>query len=188
MKVLYLIIIIGIILVIIPLSGIILTSDGTYDHQPVDYIVIPGAKVNNQGPEPTLKARLDQALILALDNPNAKIVVSGGQGIDEPTTEATAMEKYLVDYGIDKDRIIKEDKATSTYENLLYVKNLNVIDDNDSVVVISSDFHLFRINFLLKRLDLEFMVAPSHNDFKLKSVLREIMAIYKSYILDRGDR
>ena len=48
------------------------------------------------------------------------MVVSGGKGSGEKITEAKAMKDYLIKNGIDKNRIIEEDKSTNTYENFKY--------------------------------------------------------------------
>ena len=48
------------------------------------------------------------------------IVVSGGQGPQETVTEAEAMRRYLVSCGVAEDHIVKEERATSTLENLQF--------------------------------------------------------------------
>ena len=50
--------------------------------------------------------------------------MSGGQGPDEDRTEASVMHDYLEQHGIDATRIIIEDQSTSTYENLVFSKEL----------------------------------------------------------------
>ena len=64
----------------------------------------------------SLKNRLDVAVSYAIDNPDTTIIVSGGRGKGENTTEAFAMYNYLVSKGIDGSRIIQEDKSTDTSE------------------------------------------------------------------------
>ena len=79
----------------------------------------------------------------------------GGQGPGESITEAYAMEKYLVENGVPKDKIVLENKATSTYENLNYSKKIienlsgKPIKDLD-ILVVTTDFHAMRCNLFIK--------------------------------------
>ncbi|MGL5020807.1 MAG: YdcF family protein [Mycoplasmatales bacterium] len=164
----------------------IFTFDGTINEENLldkDYIVILGARVYEDQPGPKLKERLDYALSL-LSKTTAKIIVSGGQGPDEDFHESVIMRNYLVENGINQDRIILEDKATSTWENLKFSKELIKIE-NAKVLVISSDYHMFRINMLVHRMNLEWDVTGSITKDKIEAIKREVMAILKSYIFDR---
>lgn len=69
-----------------------------------DAIIILGAKVNVDGPSLSLISRMDSAVLAAKYNLNAKLVLSGGQGSDEPISEAQVMHNYLILQGIDKNR------------------------------------------------------------------------------------
>lgn len=61
----------------------------------IDYIIILGSGVRSEEVPPLLKSRLDKGIEYYQKNPTAKFVVSGGQGADEPVSEAFAMRKYL---------------------------------------------------------------------------------------------
>ena len=95
-------------------------------------------------PSLTLKKRLDLAYTYLTEHPNAEAVVSGGQGPDEQYTEASVMARYLIDRGIDEERILREEKASDTRENLAFsralVEPLGI--DTRKVLIITSDFHL----------------------------------------------
>ena len=86
-------------------------------------------------------------------NPEALIVVTGGKGLQETVTEAYAMEKYLIENGVDKKIILKEEKAVSTYENIKFSKKIldGCLTDEYSVVVITNHFHIFRGVTMAKR-------------------------------------
>lgn len=60
--------------------------------------------------------------MLAKNNPQTKIIVSGAKGADEPVSEAFSMKNYLITHHISADRIISEDKAGDTAENIAYSK------------------------------------------------------------------
>ena len=85
-----------------------------------DYAIILGAKVNGEIPSLSLQYRLDAALDYAKENPHVYLILSGGQGAGEHISEAKAMKRFLVENGIQEERLLIEDMSTSTYENLLY--------------------------------------------------------------------
>jgi len=117
-----------------------------------DYILVLGAKVSGSFPSYSLKARLDAAAEYLDMYEESRAVVCGGQGPDEPYTEAFVMKKYLISKGIPENRIITEDKSTSTFENILFAKNIiDEIEGSDTwtAAVSTNDFHLFRACRLL---------------------------------------
>lgn len=157
-----------------------------------DYILVLGAGVFIERPSPRLLDRINECVRYANSNKNAKIILSGGKGRGERITEAQAMETFLVRYGIKRDRIIKEEKAGNTFENLKYTKQ--IIDEIDSredikLTIITADFHMFRSKFLAKRLGFEVEGIPAETNSlngKLKYYTREFAAFFKSLIFDRG--
>jgi uncharacterized SAM-binding protein YcdF (DUF218 family) len=108
-----------------------------------DYVIVLGAKVNGTKPSRVLRQRLDAAIEYAEQNKNAEIIVTGGKGADEAISEAEAMKNYLVKKGIAGDRIITENKAADTGENLELSKNI-IGDTDKSIVIVTSDFHMYR--------------------------------------------
>ena len=75
---------------------------GAYDHiqgEP-EVMVILGCQVRQDGPSVLLRDRLDEALDYLEDHPDMTVVVSGGQGPDEPTSEAQAMADYLTPWAV----------------------------------------------------------------------------------------
>jgi len=88
---------------------------GAYDHIQGEprLMVILGCQVKPWGPSILLQDRLDKALDYLEEHPDVQVVVSGGQGPDEPTTEAQAMYDYLVEYGVEPERIWQEDQSTT---------------------------------------------------------------------------
>lgn len=151
-----------------------------------EYAILLGAKVEKNGePSLTLLYRLQEAEKYLKENAHVTIVVSGGQGGSEPISEAEAMYNYLVEAGIEEDRIIQEDKATSTYENLLY--SIELLPDNTkNVTIITSDFHCARAKMLAEKLGLEadFVEAKTPKIVEQKLRFRERLALVKSVVFD----
>src|SRR5699024_8835907 len=96
-------------------------DNSSYDE---DVIIVLGCGIRGDMVSDQLARRLDAAIRYHTQNPDAMILVSGGQGPQESVTEALAMETYLIAGGIPSDKIIKEESSTSTYSNLLFSKEI----------------------------------------------------------------
>ena len=154
-----------------------------------DAVIVLGAGIRGDKVTLPLKMRLDKAIQYHSKNPDAIIVVTGGQGFQETVTEAYAMEKYLVEHGIERNKIIKEEKATSTTENMEFSKVLldKRFGDNYSVVVITNNFHVFRGTSIAIKTGFN-DVSHMHADLQwynlMPCYLRESLAVLKMLILD----
>lgn len=152
----------------------------------LDYLVVLGAQVRPDGsPSTVLRYRLDTAADYLRENPGAMCIVSGGQGGNEPTTEAACMASYLQEQGIDASRIKLEDRSTSTVENLRFSREL-VGGDDASVGIVTNDFHAFRAAAIAKRQGLTDAVgvaAPSDPWFLPNNLLREVLCVWKDALL-----
>ena len=169
---------------------------GAYDHIQGEprLMVILGCQVKPWGPSILLQDRLDKALDYLEEHPDVQVVVSGGQGPDEPTTEAQAMYDYLVEYGVEPERIWQEDQSHNTWQNVRYTLALleeKGADTSAGVVLVSSGFHLTRARMLWERAsggagELSTLAAPcTHVPSRLKMYIREPFALVKSFLFDR---
>lgn len=108
-------------------------------------VVVLGAAVRGDRPSRSLKVRLDAAAEYLREHPAAACVVSGGQGRDEICTEASVMRTYLISVGIAPERIYVEDRATSTYENIVFSQEIiekNGLDPH--IAIATQEFHQYR--------------------------------------------
>ena len=126
--------------------------------QGLDYIVVLGARVNPDGPSGTLRNRCAAAAEYLKENPDCKAVLSGGQGSDEPESEAACMYRLLSEAGIESDRLILEEKSTDTSENLRYSREL--VPEGASVGVVTNNFHIFRAKALARGLGWSVSAVP----------------------------
>jgi len=153
----------------------------------LDYIIVLGAQVRADGPSIVLRHRLETAADYLAANHETRCIVSGGQGANEPESEAAAMKRFLVQSGVADGRILLEDRSTTTRENLALSSEL--IDEQDaSVGIVTNDFHMFRALAMARRLGLGDPVgiaAPSSRFFLPNNLLRESLAIAKALI--RGE-
>lgn len=178
------------ILSFVLLEAVIIASAIPTKNTDSDYLVVLGAGLRGEIPSLTLLQRLDRSLEYVKNNPNIKIVVSGGQGSGETITEAEAMKRYLIKYGVNEENIIKEDKSTNTSQNLKFTANiLKELDktENLKITIVTSDFHVFRAKFLAVRQGFkaegygvisEPILIPTY-------YTREYFAIIKSFVFDK---
>jgi len=117
------------------------------------YLVVLGAAVYGDQPSLTLVRRLEGALDYLERYPDSVAIVSGGMGPGETVTEAQAMYDWLVANGVDPDRVLKEDRATSTKENLEF--SFDIIrqrgdEPAGKVAIVSSAYHLYRAKLMAR--------------------------------------
>ena len=89
----------------------------------------------------------DTAIAVLNVNPGSQAILCGGQGGDEPCTEAAAMQDYMVAHGADAERLILENKSSTTIQNIANAKKL--LPEGAAVAVITNDYHLARARRLL---------------------------------------
>lgn len=135
---------------------------------------------------PTLADRLDVAVQYLNENPETKVVVCGGQGEDESATEASVMAKYLIDKGIDANRVYQEDKSRRTAEQFIFANRVLPLG---KTVVVTNDFHILRSIMLAKRSgihDVSGLSAPLalNNGDKYVALIREPLALANSLLFD----
>lgn len=154
-------------------------------------MVILGAQLQPQGPSLFLQRRLERALTYLEDHPDTLVVVSGGQGPDEPDTEANGMERFLRAGGF-AGTILKEDRSHNTFQNLTNSKRTLEeagYDLTGGVVIVSNDFHLARARMLAGRVGFQnistLAAASDHLGYKVYNFLREPVGLVKSFVLDR---
>ena len=158
----------------------------------VDYVLVLGAKVRPDGPSVSLMDRIYAARDYLEANPEVTAIVSGGQGPDEPMTEAQCMYEQLVALGIDPNRIWLEDKATSTWENLNFT--LNLIEEKTGLRpkkmgILSSEYHLFRAGLFAEECGIESVGIPARTSRISQMVnhfMREVAGVWH-YILLGGN-
>ncbi len=155
-----------------------------------DAVIVLGSGIRGDRLTVGLRKRLDSAVKCYNDNPELVIVVSGGQGPQETITEAEAMERYLLSVGVSADRIIKEEAATSTYEN--FVNSKEILDERYGegyrVAYVTSDYHVFRAGRLARFAGFD-KLTHAHSSTTFYSVvscgIRECLAVVKMWLLKK---
>ena len=125
--------------------------------------VVLGCRVYGERASLSLVERLEAAYDYLEENPEAVCVVSGGQGSGENISEAECMYRWLVAKGIDESRIYKEDKSTSTEENIAFSKE--VIEENglnQNIAIVTSEYHSYRAGMIADKNGIFYGTAPGH--------------------------
>ncbi len=165
----------------------IVTNDMDGDKEiACDYVIVLGAGLDGTTPSLTLVDRLERTLDYLNQFPEAIAIVSGGMGDGEDITEAEAMERYLTKHGINSSRIIKEENATNTNENLQFSKKIIDERGGGSVAIVSSDYHIFRARRLANSHGISATMLAAKSSLpilRLNYAVREGFALIKSYAL-----
>ncbi|WLR51739.1 YdcF family protein [Bacillus tianshenii] len=174
------------LLYILPVHIAIQGAAGNEPKKDAAYLIVLGAKVNGEQMSHVLTNRAKAAVAYLQENPDTKVIATGGQGKGEDITEAEAVSRYLIKQGIDEKRIIKEERSTSTYENLTFAKAFMKEEDNE-VVIVSNDFHVYRALKIANRLDIEAepLAAETPLIARPQLYVREYAAVAKSFLFDR---
>ncbi len=160
-------------------------DNATYNEKTV---IVLGCGIRGERVSVGLAKRLNKAYEYHLQNPEATIIVSGGQGPQEDIPEALAMKRYLVSKGVPEDRIIMEDKSTSTITNFKYsheiMKEKGFPDD--SVVFVTNGYHVYRGASYAKAEGLT--VTHLGTDIIWYTIpmnyMREMLAVLKMWVFD----
>ena len=154
-----------------------------------DYMVVLGAGVHGSEPSLSLQNRIDAAFDYLSAHPEVTAVLSGGQGDGENITEAQCMFDHLTAMGIDENRLLMEDQATSTWENLNF--SLDMIEERtgqrpEKLAVMSSEYHLFRASLFADACGVEFVGVPAKTtklSLRVNYFMREVAGVWHYLLL-----
>ena len=149
----------------------------------VDAIIVLGAGMVDGRVSQILARRVEKAAEIyhQLPEPKPVVMMSGGQGVDEPRAESEAMYDYALEIGLSSAAIIQESQAINTVENLRRSQRIlqELGEYNPSCVVVTSDFHCRRAQRIAELLGLRAIAAGATTPRRIQihSYLREIAAL-----------
>ncbi len=173
----------GVVMLLI-IEGMIFSQFGATAESGADYVIVLGAQWKTSGPSYVLQKRLDKAIEYLNANPETQVIVSGGQGYNEPISEAAGMKGYLTDAGIDPEQILMEDASTNTTQNLIYSGEL-LNKSEDSVVIVTNNFHMFRALAIARKqgyVHAEGLSAGTYPATVPNNLLREAFGVVKDFM------
>lgn len=145
-------------------------------------IIVLGCRVRGDEPSLSLIKRVDAAYKFLLFNPESVAILSGGQGKDENISEAQCMQQLLYARGISKNRLILEDRSTSTDENIRFsLQIIETLDLDRNVAIATSEYHQKRAANICKKYGLNSTPVSSKTKRTLLPtfLLRELFAEIK---------
>jgi len=170
------------------ITGIVIRT-GTKDTVSFDEdcVIILGCGIRGDVVLPTLQARLDKAMEYIKRNPEAIIIVSGGQGSKEDITEAEAMMRFLLTRGISQERIIKEEASRNTIQNLRNSKDILdrlFFGREYTSAVITSDYHAYRVGMVASDVGIDARSFNANVEWYLRpsAYSREALSVCKYWI------
>lgn len=138
------------------------------ENKKVDYVIILGARVKGEKPAKSLMERIKAATEYLKENPEVKVIATGGKGKNEGIAEGVAIKRELLKNGISEDRIILEDKSKNTVENFRFSlekirnsengKNKNSENNGNrkiKVLIVTNDYHIFRSKNIARKVGFE---------------------------------
>lgn len=123
-------------------------------------IVVLGAAQYDGRPSPVLRARIDHAVTLWRRGLAPTLVVTGGRGPGDTTTEAAVARRYAMAHGVPASAIVVEGKSRSTSESLRNV-SLMMGKERRDVILVSDPFHMLRLAILARRFGLNPRTSPT---------------------------
>lgn len=150
-----------------------------------DFLVVMGAGINGTEPSLSMLDRLTAALDWLNAHPDADVVVTGSQAPDEIVSEASVMAVWLQAHGIAPERIIWDEAADDTRENVLNAFALAAKHGKSSVVFVSSEYHLCRIRMLIRSLGFQpqcLAARTSRPTLMVNYLIREAFAVWQIWV------
>lgn len=175
----------GALCLFLAVEGCIVSKMTQQGEENLSYVIVLGAQVKGDHPSRALKRRIVKAAEYLEKNPETKAILSGGQGPGEDMTEAECMRQVLTELGISEDRLILEERSTSTKENLIFSARLAPVKE-ERVGLITQNFHLYRSLKLANKQGYDSVcgiAAPSEWLYQPHFMVREAFAIVKEKLV-----
>lgn len=133
--------------------------------QDIDYIVVLGARLDEQAKvSGQLKNRCDAAINFANKNPKTKIIMSGAVSGTAEISEAAGMKAYAVTRGFPAERVLIEDKAENTNENIIYSAEL--METGSKFAIVSNNYHLQRGLLIARKYNMDCIGISAKADWR----------------------
>jgi Uncharacterized conserved protein len=126
-----------------------------------DAIIVLGAAQYEGRPSPVLRARLDHAVSLWKLGLAPRVIVTGGEGVGDTTSEAAVGMRYLVQRGVPAESISMDTEGLTTSQSMVAARRLLSTKSYPSVLIVSDPFHMLRLAILARRLHMIPLLSPT---------------------------
>ena len=141
--------------------GAVLVWERLDQSKPSDAIVVLGAAQYAGHPSPVLRARLDHAIALWNRHLAPVLIVTGGRGSGDTTSEAEVSRRYAIQHGVPAGAIKLESTGRTTSESIAGVVALLADQPHPTVLLVSDPFHMFRLTIIARRHGLTALASPT---------------------------
>lgn len=185
-KISFQIIVVIIILTVLAMliTGSLILFRGIGSKDPFTYMIVLGTKVEGSEPSPMLNDRIKAAAKYMDQNPNVIAIATGYKGEGADISEAQCIYNGLTELGISPDRILIDDRATTTQENFQYA--IGILEEElgrvpHNIGVLSNEFHLLRAKMIAQHYGIDATtIAAYTSDTKafMTYFVREIFMVW----------
>lgn len=154
-------VVLGVIVIWAGWMGAVLVWSSMDQAQPAGSIVVLGAAQYDGRPSPVLRARLDHGIDLWNKGMGKLLIVTGGRGYGDTTSEAAVGRAYARKHGIPDTVIVLENKGRTTRESMLAVSELLSARGISTAILVSDPFHMLRLSILGRRFGLTTYTSPT---------------------------
>jgi uncharacterized SAM-binding protein YcdF (DUF218 family) len=129
--------------------------------RPAQAIVVLGAAQYAGRPSPVLRARLDHALDLWNRHLASILILTGGTGLGDTTSEAAVGRTYAKKRGVPDSAILVESEGRTTSESMRAVAGMLEVRGLQSALLVSDPFHMLRLRILARRFGFTPFTSPT---------------------------
>lgn len=129
--------------------------------QPAQVIVVLGAAQYAGKPSPVLRARLDHALDLWDRHLASLLILTGGTGAGDTTSEAAVGRNYARKHGVPDSAILAENEGRTTSESMRAVAGMLEVRGLQTALLVSDPFHMLRLRILARRFGFTPYTSPT---------------------------
>lgn len=162
------------------------------DAAPANAIVVLGAAQYEGRPSPVLRARLDHALELYRRALAPLVIVTGGTGAGDTTSEAQVSRRFLLEHGVPDSAVVMETHGLTTSQSLHAVAAIVAALPGRRVILVSDPFHMLRLSILARALGLTPLTSPTRTSpistrasARWKYVFAESLKVPVVYLIER---
>lgn len=129
--------------------------------RPAQAIVVLGAAQYAGRPSPVLRARLDHALDLWRRHLGKLLILTGGTGVGDTTSEAAVGRTYAIKHGVPDTVILMETEGRTTSESMRAVAGMLEARGMQTALLVSDPFHMLRLRILARRFGFTPYTSPT---------------------------
>jgi uncharacterized SAM-binding protein YcdF (DUF218 family) len=129
--------------------------------RPAESIVVLGAAQYDGHPSPVLRARLDHAVDLWNQRMAHVMILTGGTGFGDTTSEAAVSRGYVRKRGVPDGSILLENEGRTTRESMQAVARMLQDRKFNTAIVVSDPFHMLRLWIISRRFGFTPYTSPT---------------------------